>query len=393
MEVGLLISKAIRGKLTAEEEQRLQAWLNEKDGNRQLYNKLLEEAADPATATQWLDGDRDEVLQRIKRHRRTGHKTEPGRVGRYRKLGIAVAAAAILAAVSVLYPRVAKPPLPAHELKQAVHTRDLHPGGNVATLTLGNGSVIALNKQANGTLASQGNTTILKPDSGSLVYNAQGNSQKILYNRITTPRGGRYKVTLPDGSRVWLNAGSSLRFPTAFRGGERKVTLTGEAYFDIISYPDQPFIVETDNIQITELGTQFNIMAYDDEPAVKTTLIDGAVKVGKGAVSVILRPGEQAQAGINIKGIQVKSVDTAEAVAWKNGLFLFHGTELKEVLRQLTRWYDIDIVYNGKDNVHLNGMISRRASLSAVLDLLKTASNLTFKKEGNTITVFSVNKT
>lgn len=393
MEVGLLISKAIRGKLTAEEEQRLQAWLNEKDGNRQLYNKLLEEAADPATATQWLDGDRDEVLQRIKRHRRTGHKTEPGRVGRYRKLGIAVAAAAILAAVSVLYPRVAKPPLPAHELKQAAHTPDLHPGGNVATLTLGNGSVIALNKQANGTLASQGNTTILKPDSGSLVYNAQGNSQKILYNRITTPRGGRYKVTLPDGSRVWLNAGSSLRFPTAFRGGERKVTLTGEAYFDIISYPDQPFIVETDNIQITELGTQFNIMAYDDEPAVKTTLIDGAVKVGKGAVSVILRPGEQAQAGINIKGIQVKSVDTAEAVAWKNGLFLFHGTELKEVLRQLTRWYDIDIVYNGKDNVHLNGMISRRASLSAVLDLLKTASNLTFKKEGNTITVFSVNKT
>lgn len=393
MEVGLLISKAIRGKLTAEEEQRLQAWLNEKDGNRQLYNKLLEEAADPATATQWLDGDRDEVLQRIKRHRRTGHKTEPGRVGRYRKLGIAVAAAAILAAVSVLYPRVAKPPLPAHELKQAAHTPDLHPGGNVATLTLGNGSVIALNKQANGTLASQGNTTILKPDSGSLVYNAQGNSQKILYNRITTPRGGRYKVTLPDGSRVWLNAGSSLRFPTAFRGGERKVTLTGEAYFDIISYPDQPFIVETDNIQITELGTQFNIMAYDDEPAVKTTLIDGAVKVGKGAVSVILKPGEQAQAGINIKGIQVKSVDTAEAVAWKNGLFLFHGTELKEVLRQLTRWYDIDIVYNGKDNVHLNGMISRRASLSAVLDLLKTASNLTFKKEGNTITVFSVNKT
>lgn len=267
-------------------------------------------------------------------------------------------------------------------------------------LVLGNGAKVTLDSIKNGLISMQGGTSVTK-SSNKLTYNDQVQGP-VKYNTVITPRGMDYQITLPDGSRVWLNAASSLRFPTAFRGKERQVELTGEAYFEIQTDKDHPFIVKLPSVssgsergKIKVLGTRFNIMAYADEPAIHTTLVQGAVQVARGKERVVLKPGQQASMNPsqNPGKIKIKKADIAATLAWKDDLFVFHQTKLKEVLRQLTRWYDIDIVYNGNGNARLNGMISRKASLSAVLDMLKITSNLKFKREGNTITVLSVNKT
>ena len=274
---------------------------------------------------------------------------------------------------------------------------DADPGGNKAVLTLADGSVIVLNEAGNGVLADQGGTSVSKAKEGQLVYDASAGavSPKLAYNTISIPRGGQYQITLPDGTKVWLNSSSSLTFPTAFTGKERKVELRGEAYFEVAKVKRRrqgapspqkgemriPFIVESGSQQIEVLGTHFNVMAYNDEAAIKTTLLEGSVKVLHltSHISHLLKPGQQAL--MKSGTIKVAEVDTEEAVAWKNGMFQFNNTDMQTVMRQLERWYNVEVDEDNMPHKRFNGIISRDVPLSQVLKMMEVTSGLRFKIE------------
>lgn len=264
---------------------------------------------------------------------------------------------------------------------------DVAPGGNKAILTLGDGSSIVLDSASNGILAMQGSASVAKLKSGELSYKAQ-KGENVIYNALSTPRGGHYKVTLSDGSIVWLNATSSLRFPVSFTGNTREVKMNGEAYFEIAKNSKQPFIVTVnDGSKIEVLGTHFNVMAYSDESEAKTTLLEGAVKVNKGNASDILKPGQQASIAKD-GNIKVKAnVNTGEATSWKEEQFSFHSTDIYAVMKQIARWYDVDVTYKGKVSASLNGNIAMNVPLSQVLEILKLAGNVKFDIQGKKIIV------
>ncbi|NML37611.1 DUF4974 domain-containing protein [Chitinophaga sp. G-6-1-13] len=266
-------------------------------------------------------------------------------------------------------------------------TQDIPAGGNKATLTLANGSRIVLDDTAEGTVASQGGVSIHKNSTGQLTYTITSNNQSTDtgYNTIQTPKGGQYRVNLPDGSRVWLNAATSLTFPAAFGAGRRTVSLNGEAYFEVAAMPNaQPFTVKANDFTIDVLGTQFNIMAYADEKNSRTTLLTGAVRVTKGDVGKVLQPGQEAITG---SGIQVRDADTEAAVAWKNGMTVFSDADIHSIMRQIARWYDVDIVYQGEiPQRQFTGKIPRNANVSKVLKILEL-SNIHFTIDGRKIIV------
>jgi len=280
-------------------------------------------------------------------------------------------------------------------------SRNVKPGGNKATLTLANGKVITLDSAVNGKLAEQSGIVITKTKDGQLVYTVadqrgRAASGPIGMHTISTPKGGQYQVNLPDGSRVWLNASSSLRYPAQFTGLERKVILTGEAYFEVakvLARNEQvkriPFVVITDQQRVEVLGTHFNINAYADEPDLKTTLLEGAVKVStvnEGNQSFVLKPGMQSS--YNGTSLNVNIVNVEDAVAWKNGMFKFKDADLKTVMRSVARWYDVEIAYEGGTlpKKEFSGEIYRNLNLDQVLDLL-SFYNVHFRVEGKRIVV------
>jgi ferric-dicitrate binding protein FerR (iron transport regulator) len=270
------------------------------------------------------------------------------------------------------------------------YKNDVPPGGQKAVLTLANGSRIVLDSAQNGLLTRQGNTQVLKLDSGQLSYRSakMQPGAAVEYNVLTTPRGGQYRLTLPDGTKVWLNAASSLKFPTVFTGKSREVTLTGEAYFEVAGNKEMPFRVHAVGTTIEDIGTHFNIMAYPDEKTVKTTLLEGVVSVSSGTQSKVLKPGEQAVVSNAMPdGINVHQADLEEAVAWTNGGFYFHHTNIYEVMRQISRWYDVEVNYEDSVDVYLNGNIERDVNASEVFRMLELAGEVSFKIEGRKITV------
>ena len=265
------------------------------------------------------------------------------------------------------------------------------PGSNKAILTLADGSTIILETAANGTLTQQGNSKIVKPAEGQLAYNLlDEKTTEVLYNSIATPRGGQYQVIFSDGSKVWLNAASSLRFPAGFTGNERKVELVGEAYFEVSKNASMPFKVAiAGKGEVEVLGTHFNVHAYHDEETAHTTLLEGSVRVTGLSTgdSHIINPGEQAQ--VDGKGqISInKNADTEQAIAWKNGTFNFSNADLEMVLRQLSRWYDVDIKFEGAvPQRKFAGEIQRDLKLPQVLKLLEK-NNVFCKLEGKTLIV------
>ncbi len=282
--------------------------------------------------------------------------------------------------------RMEKPPAMTVQYKN-----DIAPGGNKAVLILANGSAVVLDSAHNGVVARQGNMQILKLN-GRLSYNnlKEKQTEQVLYNTIVTPRGGQYQVVLPDGSKVWLNAASSLRFPVAFTGTEREVEITGEAYFEVAKNKDMPFVVKNGEMEVQVLGTDFNVNAYEDEPGIKVTLVEGSVRVAQADThySQLIEPGQAAVLSKSGSGnIKVETADVEEATAWKNGLFVFNNTNIQSVMRQITRWYDTEVTYTGNINAHLNGMISRNTDLSRVLHMLELTGEAHFKVEGKTVTV------
>lgn len=248
---------------------------------------------------------------------------------------------------------------------------DAEPGGNKAVLTLADGSRIILDSMANGQLAEQGAAIVAKKSDGQLAYTSSSEKPDItLYNTLSTPRGGRYQVTLPDGTLVWLNASSSITYPVAFNDKRRMVSVTGEVYFEVHKDAAHPFVVNNGKVDITVLGTHFNVNAYPDEPELRVTLLEGAVKVENTAENVILQPGEQARVTGSIAVSRQVNLDAV--VAWKNGSFNFNGVELPVILRQLSRWYNVNVIYKGKiPQVNIGGEMGMDLNLSQVLTVLQ----------------------
>jgi len=276
-----------------------------------------------------------------------------------------------------------------HDNKAA--NNPLLPASNKAVLVLGNGSRIVLDDVSNGDITHQKGTKVIKLNSGQLSYQSTaGNAPTagaMEYNTLTTPKGGQYQVTLADNTIVWLNAGSSIRFPVAFTGKERVVELTGEAYFEVAKNAAQPFKVKVKNSEIAVLGTHFNIMGYDNESLVKTTLLEGSVKVNTPTTDIVLSPGQQSKMSENGGVVINKEADIEEVMAWKNGLFQFEGKDVESVMRELARWYDIDVIFTGKVNKHFSGKITRNVSASKVFEMLEATGEIHFQVQGNRVSV------
>lgn len=275
---------------------------------------------------------------------------------------------------------------------QSQLVNDVSPGHNGAILTLSNGQQITLDSTGNGILASQGNTTIVKQQ-GKIVYDEQNTpGNQVLYNTMTTPRGRQYALVLADGTKVWLNASSSITYPTAFTGNERKVMISGEVYFEVTKNASKPFKVEVGKMEVTVLGTHFNINAYDDEPDTKTTLLEGAVFVAKENNNVSLKPGQEAVYNHEIRSFNVVAANGEAALAWKNGFFEFHTEGIESIMRQLSRWYDIEVIYQGDMlGKNFSGVISQNTNLSQVLKMLQLTGELHFRIEGKKVIVLPGN--
>lgn len=276
-----------------------------------------------------------------------------------------------------------------------IQSHDLAPGGNRAVLVLANGKHINLTSAKTGNIALQGNIAVSKTADGQVLYQTEPSSENKApageqYNELKTPGGGKYELTLADGTKVWLNAASGIKYPVAFTGKERKVEIKGEAYFEVVHNAAKPFRVVVAGQTIEDMGTHFNVNAYTDEPEVSTTLLEGSVKISNTLYSSILKPGEQARiaTGEAVKPFTVISnADTEEAIAWHLGLFKFDHADIKTVMRQIGRWYDVTVEYEGTPPpVKLSGEMYRSLNASAALQLLKYAK-INFRIENKKIIV------
>lgn len=303
-------------------------------------------------------------------------------------------AAVILITVSVgsyIFFDKTKPVQP--QLAAVLKTDDLRPGENRAILTLANGAKISLADSLSAEVVKQSGMQITKAANGQLIYKISSPSTALAnsntaYNTIETPKGGQYQVLLPDGTKVWLNASSSLRYPVPFSVKERSVVLTGEAYFEVEKDKNRPFRVLSKTQVVEVLGTHFNVNAYADEQAVKTTLLEGAVKVQSLGLKVakVLKPNQQAV--LNTEGLSICEADTEMAVAWKNGYFRFNGEAIESIMRKVSRWYDVEVEFKGViSNERFNGTVSSNKNINQVLEMLETTNAVHFKIEGRRIIV------
>lgn len=299
---------------------------------------------------------------------------------------VAVAAAIILVAGLGGFYLLNKKETKSDVAKVRLLKNDIDPGKYKAKLTLADGSTIVLDSAQTGELAKQGNTVITNKE-GQIIYEARKHDgSEVLYNGLSTARGEMYATVLSDGTKVWLNSASSIRYPVTFIGNERRVEITGEAYFEVAHNASKPFRVSVNDMTVEVLGTHFNINSYSDEDALKTTLLEGTVKVTKGDNVVKLVPGEQSV--LNGSALSVnKEVNTDEVVAWKQGLFHFEDADLSAILRQFARWYDVQVVYEGAvPQKKFFVIVKRNSSLASVLKALQ-ANNVKFRIEGKKLIV------
>ncbi len=371
-----LIKKYLDGKTSDEEIRLIENYYHHFADEPEIISQLTQSQIDDLDAQLRL-----RISARIK-------QLESPVVPLYRKWYMQVAAALLILFVSsIFYIHNHSNQFAANQTNKP----DFAPGGNKAVLTLANGSKISLNSAKNGNIAQQGQTAITKTAEGQIIYagsKSENTTRKseIQYNTITIPKAGQYQLVLADGTKVWLNAASSLTYPTAFTGKERTVVLTGEAYFEVAKNKYKPFNVKTATQTVQVLGTHFNINAYDNETAVKTTLLEGSVKVSSDKNIVIIKPGQQAIATTNNK-FSVVDADTDEVMAWKNEMFQFNGADIQTIMRQIARWYDVDVSFQGKiSNDLYRGKISRNVKVSQVLKIL-ALGGANFTIEGRTIIV------
>jgi len=372
--INFLAKKWREGTISPEEKKEFDAWYDSKDNTFELT--------------------RNETRGQTE-NRLYNNILEKGNIQKRRTVRLwprIAAAASIIVALSICGYFMLHQQQGAQQVAQ--NKNDIAPGGNKATLTLSDGKKIILSDARNGKIASQGQILVNKTADGQVEYQnaagTQNNAGEVAWNTLEVPRGGQYHLTLIDGTQVWLNSGSKLVYPSAFMHGERRVELTGEAYFEVVHNAAQPFSVKVKDEIIEDIGTHFNINAYDDEPVLKTTLIEGAVRVSEGSQQVMLRPGQASIGGIEGK-VGLITADPEEAIAWKSGYFLFNSENLASIMRKVSRWYNADVVFEDKklEKQLFSGTItvSRFKNVSDLLNKLRLTGAAHFKIENNKILI------
>jgi transmembrane sensor len=379
-----LLDKYLTGELSEQDRSGLSGLL-EQPGYQALLEQIL---AHEFREHRFDEGGQEGVINRIEAHVRARIAPAPKAKMVYLKRW-AVAAAIVLLVGAEYYLATRKPD---NKLTPeiAASAERIEPGGNKAILTLGDGKRIDVGDASNGELAVQGKTKIRKSDNGRLMYTARDIAgQEVVMNTLTTPRGGIFQVALPDGTQVWLNAGSSIRYPTAFTGKQRQISITGEAYFEVAKDKTKPFEVRVNDMRIEVLGTHFNVNAYDNEDNRKTTLLEGSIELINGPYHSLLKPGQQAQSGKNDKITVLQPEDMLQTIAWKNGFFNFTNADLPTILRQLERWYDIEVRFEGPvPQRRFQGELPRNLRLDEILKVLKGV-NIKYEMQGKTLIIES----
>jgi len=370
------------GTLTDSEKQELEQWTKASAANQQLFDQYSQ--ADQLLSAFNERNARNKRItkqleQFVQEQKGISHPARVHYIHRWK--WVAAASVIFLLGIAIYFVVDDKkdPPFPSG----SITAEQIQPGKEGAVLTLADGSQVSLDSVKNGVIAMQYGVTARVID-GSLVYEGSGN--QVQYNTMSTPKGRQYQLTLPDGTKVWLNAASSVKYPTVFTGNERNVSISGEVYFEVAKKSSQPFRVAVDRkLTIDVLGTSFNVNAYPDETTLYTTLIDGAVRVtgSKAGNSQVLKPAQQAVLA-NGESISVNNnVDTDKVLAWKNGVFNFEGASLADVMKQIERWYDIEVVYEkGIPDIKFWGKITKDVPLSGMLIALEK-TKVHFKMENN----------
>jgi ferric-dicitrate binding protein FerR (iron transport regulator) len=365
-----LLDRYLSGECSEEERQRVEAWLEQMELSQNEWTAL-----DATAKAEWLAKLYGDIQHTI---------AKPTR----RLFIFRFAAAAILILLAGtgawLWLRPSGENNKQVAAKKSTQNSDALPGHDGAILTLADHRQVVLDSLHDGTVTTQGSTTVLIKN-GQLAYAGKG--QELLYNTLTTPRGRQYQFVLPDGSRVWLDAASSITYPTSFTDNKRRVTITGEAYFEIAKDQSKPFYINFNGMEVEVLGTSVNIDAYPGEAAIKTTLLSGSVRV-KANKAVILKPGEQAGLSEATNTLQVRQhINLDEVMAWKNGYFQFNDADIQTVMRQLERWYDLEVVYEGPvPRDRFGGKLPRDANASEVLKALEQ-TQVHFRIEGKKLIV------
>lgn len=380
--IAYLIAGYVRNTLTKPEHDELDAWVEQSDRNMLLFEELTDENNLEANLA-WMDEVQTEKMLR-KTKAELIFSTEKKTIVHKRWL-YAIAASVILFMGGVwMYTLIVQERNGYPEI-----VTDVLPGGNKAILTLEDGTVIDLNNVAKGVIKNENGLSINKTSEGEIVYTktSLAGIDRTTYNILSTPRGGEYKVQLPDGSWVWLNAASSLKYPTVFNANSRTVELNGEAYFEIAKDKNKPFVVKlSDESKVNVLGTHFNIMSYDSEKTKQITLLEGSVKITLENHSLKLEPGQQAKINTGEIGL-VPTPDLEEVIGWKEGEFVFHDADIQTIMRQVERWYDVEVKYEGTISQYFNATISRNVPVSRLLQILEKTDKIHFKIENKTIYV------
>lgn len=362
-----LILLHLEGGLSPSDRLQLDKWMNAHPANRQLFEDLTSEVMLQKQLNELHGVAVDAALERFKagEYATKSASVPVHRIHFLRKWGWAAASVILCLSIGAYFWTTNKKNAP--KVTVAQKTREIAPGKNGAILTLADGSQMVLDSMGNGVIASQNGTQIVLKN-GQLTYDpSEKITGEMVFNTMTTPKGRQFHVTLPDGTQVWLNSASSIRYPTMFAGNERKVEVTGEAYFEVAKNAQKSFRVNANNkADVVVLGTHFNVNAYKNEDAIKTTLLEGSVSVN----GTTIRPGQQAEVTERVR--VVSNTDLDKVMAWKNGLFNFDGATLYEIFRQVERWYDIEVVYEkGVPDKVFEGKMTRDVPLNELLFVLE----------------------
>lgn len=384
-----LLMKKLSQQLTPEEEGQLNQWASQSDAHQQQLKELMNRSTLQQEYNLYAEAERRAEPVSVPDISGLGNDLAPVRKLRTGNQWWWAAALVLLIGGSGYFwvtTNKKRATLAAIESSGV----DIPPGSNRALLTLSDGTTIVLDSMAPGAIAKDGNASIVKSE-GGILYRVNGEStDDVLMNTMRTPNGGQYQLVLPDGSRVWMNAASSITYPTAFSGKERRVTVSGEVYLEVAKNANQPFRVDIKETTIEVLGTSFNVNAYPEEAVIRTTLVDGKVKVIAGGNMAVLQPGQQATYDLGeSKPINIKSdVNIEQTMAWKNGLFSFVDADFNSVMKQLERWYNITVKYNDKiPTVTINGEMYRNASFQHVIQFLQRMG-IKLSQEGNTLIIY-----
>lgn len=389
-----LIGKFLSAELSSEEEAELKAWVEESDEHKELWERMTDPQYVQEHMQYWEDNKDKTAYWKQLSAEISGRGPSVQVIARkvWRYAAILLPLAVICGAGFYFFSKQDQTD------KGTPHVADTHimPQGKVAQLILADGKKVDLNGSLEEAITEKDGTKVHNSSSAlSYVSAAAARNSDILYNTLVTPRGGEYRIDLADGTKVWLNTASSLRYPTRFNGKERKVYLSGEAYFEVARDTAHPFIVSADGTDITVLGTKFNVSAYPDDPSQKTTLAEGSVWIKNAGQSaedrdgVILQPGYEAVIARNGGSIQVNKANVEAALAWKNGMFIFESESLGSLMRKLSRWYNVEVKYdNGVDTMfHFTGRIRRYDDIAGILRWIELTRKVGFVFEGRELHV------